>query len=270
MRVKLSGVHGHPGEAGRQVQAGEHLGEREAHVRLAAGTPAQGLGPSFSDDPAARQHRDAVGERLDLVEVVGSEQNGDLAGGQLADQLPGLPPDRRVQPGSRLVEEDEPRVADDPERDRQAPLLAAGQLGGPLLGLVLEAHQADHLVSAERVRVEGTEMGDQLADGQLLEGAGVLGDDADLGAPAAPGLGGVGAEHRRRPALAPAEPFEDLDGGGLAGAIRPEEGEHLSGLDLEVDPLEDLEPAVAFAESLDGDGRSGGHGNTSNPPKRPR
>ena len=54
-----------------------------------------------------------------------------------------------------------------------------------------------------------------------------------------------------------AQPFEDLDRGRLAGAVRPEEGEHLALLDLEGDPIDRLDVRVVLREPANVDDRLG-------------
>ena len=66
-------------------------------------------------------------------------------------------------------------------------------------------------------------------------------------------LGGVEAEHRDLAGGPLAVPLEDLDGRGLAGAVRPEEREDLAVLDRQVDALDGLELAVRLAQPFDDD-----------------
>ena len=47
--------------------------------------------------------------------------------------------------------------------------------------------------------------------------------------------------------------LEDLGGGGLAGAVRTEQREHLAAIHVDVDPLDGLEVAVGLAQSADVD-----------------
>jgi hypothetical protein len=79
------------------------------------------------DDAAGVEHHDVVGEPLGLVHEVGGEHDGDAVGAQRLDQLPGAPARLRVEPGRRLVEEDQLGAPDDGHRQRQPLLLAAGQ-----------------------------------------------------------------------------------------------------------------------------------------------
>ena len=80
---------------------------------MAAGNPPlQLVGGAFGDDPAVVEDRDPIRELVGLVEVLGGEEDGDAAAGELADVVPHLPAAARVEPGRGLVEEDHPRRAD--------------------------------------------------------------------------------------------------------------------------------------------------------------
>src|SRR3546814_5478413 len=62
------------------------------------------------DDLFLRQHRDPVAGRIERVEIVGDEEDGEPHRvGELADQLVELGGADRVEPGGRLVEEQEDR-----------------------------------------------------------------------------------------------------------------------------------------------------------------
>ena len=62
------------------------------------------------------------------------------------------------------------------------------------------------------------------------------------------------AEHLDPARVGVAVALEDLDGGGLAGTVRPEQGQDLTPIDREVDALQDLAGAVGLAEPTDHDG----------------
>ena len=90
--------------------------------------------PSSSGAPSAttravREHDDAVGEPLRLLHVVRGQQDRLAEAAQVGDRLPRLAPRGRVEAGRRLVEEDQLGVADQAEREVQAPPLAAGEVG---------------------------------------------------------------------------------------------------------------------------------------------
>ena len=103
--------------------------------------------PSATISPRSST-RDPVGELVGLLEVLGGEEDGHAAGHELADDRPHRAPAARVQPRRRLVEEDDPRVAD--ERHRQvepAPHAAAVGRGGAV-GRVGEVEALEQLVGA--------------------------------------------------------------------------------------------------------------------------
>ena len=62
---------------------------------------------------------------------------------------------------------------------------------------------------------------------------------------------GVGAEHADLARRTYPEPLEDLDRGGLARAVRPEQGEHLPAARREADPAEHVGLAVPHPQITD-------------------
>ena len=74
-------------------------------------------GRALGDDPAVVEQRDAVGEPVGLLEVLRGQEDRDAAGDEVADDVPHRPAAARIEAGRRLVEEDDPRVAD--QRHRQ-------------------------------------------------------------------------------------------------------------------------------------------------------
>ena len=67
---------------------------------------------AFGDDAAVVEYGDLVGELVGLFEILGGEEDGDALGDELADDLPHRAATARVQAGGGLVEEDDPRAAD--------------------------------------------------------------------------------------------------------------------------------------------------------------
>ena len=141
-------------DLGRQRQLSwiEIRGHPEPDERGVVIAPRERLRSALRDDPARGDHRDAVGEVLRLVHVVRGEQDRLAERPEALNELPGAPPCRRVEPGGGLVEEDELRVAGDPERQVEPPSLAAGERPDPGVALLLEPHQLDDLVRRERAR----------------------------------------------------------------------------------------------------------------------
>ena len=207
-------------------RVGDLLGARPSASRQLTLAPAAARPPSvgrgaLGDDPAVGEHRQPVGQCLGLVEVVGGEQDRGALGGQRPDQVPELAAGLRVEPGRRLVEEEQLGAADDAERHVHPAALAAGQRRGSWLPALSVSPTSSITSSAgARVGVEAGEVPDHLADGQLGRVVGVLQHDADPGPPVAgrpcPGPRPAPAPRRRRAAV----PLEDLHRGGLAGAVR--------------------------------------------------
>ena len=81
---------------------------------------------AFLDDAALVHHRDPVGHGHRLFLVVRHINGGDRqAALQVADFLPHLDPQLRIQIGKRLVEKQDARLDDDRARERHPLLLAA-------------------------------------------------------------------------------------------------------------------------------------------------
>src|SRR5262249_21251315 len=125
--------------------------------------------------------------------------------------------------------------ADEGAGDGEALALAAGELADAGVGLLLQLHAADDLVGLEAVAVEAAEQGDGLAHQQFFGELRFLERDADavldggvVAAPAqAEGFDVAGGGLR--------ESLDDLDGGGLAGAVGAEQAEALAGLDGQIE-----------------------------------
>ena len=87
-----------------------------------------------------------------------------------------------------------------------------------------------------------------LGHGQRLVQGGGLQDDTDALSPRPACLGGILAENGHRAAVTLPVALQDLDGRGLARAVRAEEPEDLAGGDLEADAAERLHVAVRLAQ----------------------
>ena len=108
------------------------------------------------------------------------------------------------------------------------------------------------------MRVVAAKEIDHLLDGKEALDAGALEDDADSSLQGALVELRVVAEDAHLAGVVVAVAFEDLDGRGLAGAVRPEQAEDLAGAHGEVDALEGLEVAVGLAQAAGFDD-GGGH-----------
>src|SRR5581483_1886315 len=81
----------------------------------------------------------------------------------------------------------------------------------------------------------------------------LLQDRPDTVPPLGSGARGIGSEHAHVAVAALAKALEDLDRRRLPGAVRAEEGEDLSAVDLEVDAGDGVQVAVALAQPADAD-----------------
>jgi hypothetical protein len=149
----------------------------------------------------------------------------------------------RVQPGGRLVEDDERGVADQCRGQQQPLLLAAGELGGAGGALVGEAQLFDEFgyragVGIERrphlQRLVHLEAGEQARllrlEGERRAQPGVgPGPEARVGARAALSLStGGSAEHRDMAVCGRQQSGDGGDGAGLARAVTAEQSKDLA------------------------------------------
>ncbi|CAM5578852.1 hypothetical protein SVIOM342S_02120 [Streptomyces violaceorubidus] len=251
-------VAGAVGQCRGGVAVGVGVGEAEPDVP-ARDEPLEFLGGAFGGDPPVVQHGDAVGEFVGLRQVLGGEEDGDAAGDEFADDLPHVVAGAGVEAGGGLVEEDDPGAADQGHGDVEAALHAAGVGGGGLLRGLGEAEAFQQvggdplaLAPGDQVQVRHEEhvllAGDQTVHGRELPG------DTDGAAHGLRGGGEVVARHPDLSAVGADEGGEDLDRGGLAGAVRSEQREHGPGRDAQVDAVEDGLVAVRLAQTHSGDG----------------
>ena len=165
-------------------------------------------------------------------------------GGELPDRLPHLDPGLRVEPGRRLVEEDDRRVADEAHRDVE-PSPHTARVGRHLpAGRVGEREPLEQVVG-DRARVlEVSQLRDQhevLPTAEDLVHGGELAGQAE-GLPHVSGLrGDVEPVDVGRPRIRLEQRGQDPHDGGLARAVRAEQGEDATPLHLEVDAAQDVE-----------------------------
>jgi hypothetical protein len=186
---------------------------------------------------------------------VGGEQNRLVELLEPPDDAPSRAAGGRVEAGGGLVEEDELGIAYQGERQVEPPPLAAGELLGARVGLLVEADEGDRLGRVARPRVGLGEVLDRLAHRRARVEAAALQHDPDALLEAAVAALGVLAEHAHLAGRAAPVALQDLDGGRLAGPIGPEQAEHLAALDAEGDAAHGLHVAVRLAQFGDLDCR---------------
>ena len=206
------------------------------------------------DDPAAREHDDAIGEPADDVEVLLDEEdrNGSC---RLGEGCGDLVDDARRQALRRLVDEEEPVLVDERPRERDHLLLPAREGAGALRAAVVDVGEElrDEVAARPVVALGEPEV---LGDGQRAEDLAVLGHVADAS---------LHDAVRRKPVDARAgeahfaasldEPEDRPDRRRLADAVAAEQGGDAGGRDLERDVLDDLLAGDAPREAVDDEDR---------------
>ena len=160
-----------------------------------------------------------------------SAWNGRIA---VPQRAPGLD----VEPGGRLVEEDQPGPADERQRHREPPLLPAGQPAGlpPRPGRSRPNRSSS---SARRQRVGEVRRDEVDAPRRPAASAGrPVSCGVTPMPPPAGRVARVAAEQLDPARSRPAQADEQVDQGGLAGAVRAEQADELAGADVEGDPVE--------------------------------
>ena len=180
-------------------------------------------------DRSALQYHNAVGQPQNLLRVLLDDDGADAARtcnrAQRFQQF--LDNDGR-QPLGRLVQQQHFRVRGQRPADRQHLLLAAGELVAEIAPPLLQARK--HLVDPlHRPRPRLRHRGHVLFHGERAEDVALLRHPADPGPRALVGAqrGDVGAAERQRPAEAAGDADDGVDQRGLAGAVAPEQRQHL-------------------------------------------
>ena len=181
------------------------------------------------------------------------EQDGDAAGAALGqDVLEKLHVDR-IEPAERLVEDQEPRAADERRAELQLLLHALRQRLHLLVGPFRELDAREQLLrlalrSRPREPLERPPVFYNLADLRPLVQPALLGEVGDP-------LPVLGADRLPLEADRPRIGLQDIgdhaDQRGLAGPVRAEQREDLPGADLERDPIHDRASVVALQDFVD-------------------
>src|SRR5687767_11551753 len=229
------------------------------------------LSPQRSDQiagPALRNHfavihdRHPVAEPLGLFHVMSGDHDGAPGPLDLFDRLPELPAGLGIETGGRLIEKEQLRIGHQGAGQGEPLLLAARELAHPAVALFTQLHRGQHLLERAGPLVEAPKELQGLGDGELLAELGFLERNAQPLPERRAALAPLLAQHQHLPRIGDGEPFADLDGGGLSGAIGPEEAETLPREHFEVESVDGDDLAECLAETAERDGR-GGHGRES-------
>ena len=128
------------------------------------GAPTVGLellGRALAHDAAVVDDRDAPGQLVGLLEVLGGEEDGGALGVEPAHLLPEGDAADRIEPGGRLVEEQHLRLVHERQREVEAPAHAAGVGADPAVGRAGETDALEQHVAT----LVGLGLGDAVQHG---------------------------------------------------------------------------------------------------------
>ena len=195
---------------------------------------------------------DPLRQRLDVVHVVGGEQDGDAAlAVQALDHLAHGELRRRVQADGGLIEEEDRRLVQQGRGDLGAHALAERELAHRLVEEPLQAQEGDEFVAVaavalRRQAVDVAQQVEAVGDWQVPPELGPLTeDDADLRHVGDAVVEGRAAVHDHASAVGFQDARENLDGGGLARPVGADEAQELAGLQGKGDVAQGLDRAVA-------------------------
>ena len=177
---------------------------------------------------------------------------------RLVDHFPELAARDRIDAAGRLVEEDDARLVEQRDRERQLLPPAERDRADELIGGVLEPEAREHPAGAVAdvaiaQVVDAAVERDVLADGEVLVEREALAHVADVALDALGLAGDVVSGDGRAAGGGREQTGQHPDRGGLAGAVRAEEAEHLAGADVEGDAVDGGEGAEAARQIGDVD-----------------
>lgn len=244
---------------------GDQIGavaECELDDVLAAEPGDQIGGGAEGDDLSLVDDGDAVAKAFGLIHVVSGKDGRAAPALEISDDVPELAAGLRIEAGGRLVEEEEFRITDQSERDREPALLAAGERFDVGVCLGFKSHSGQDLKGIFPLVVKAAEEPNQFENGRFFGESGFLESDADafteflgLGVPAA-------AEQFDVALGGGVEALENFDRGGFAGAVRAEQSKTLAGSDFQVEPIDGDHWSSAawidFPQTSNANGKSSG------------
>ena len=151
---------------------------------LAADLRLELVGGAAGDDLPVVDDGDRVGQLVGLLEVLRRQQQRRALAHEVADDVPHPEPAARVEPGRRLVQEQDPRPPDERAAEVEPAAHAARVRLDDAVGGVGEVELLEQLVGASRgfarwQLVEPAEHPQVLATGQVLVDRGVLAGQPD-------------------------------------------------------------------------------------------
>ena len=188
---------------------------------------------------------------------MGREDHRRTPAGERPHHFPSPTARRWIEARGGLVEEEQARIPDDSKPQIQAALLTTGERLHPVVCLLGEADELEHLLDRPRARVVPGIAGEGLADRQERLDGELLKHDPHAFSQLATGrrVGRVVTEHVDVTPVTLAKALEDLDDRGLARAIGSEQREDLALVHLEGDVLHCFGCFVGLREMFHRDNR---------------
>src|SRR2546423_499363 len=204
---------------------------RSARRSLRRSAAQQLIHRARGDDAPVVDHGHAVANLFHLTEQVRVEKHGCAPGRQAADDLAHVVPADRIERGGRLVEEDELRLSQQRGAEAEPLLHALGEGAHAIARAVTQPDGVDHgldlvFPARARQRRELAVQREHLLGGEPALVPEKLGKVADVAS--SPEVADRLAEEPPLARSRPQQAEEELDGGGLAGAVGAEKTEHLA------------------------------------------
>src|SRR5580658_3222666 len=202
------------------------------------------------DDATVLHDGYAVAEALGLFHQMSGQEDRFSALADAAHEIPNRPPRLWVKPGGQLVEKHQLRIVDQREGNKQALFLASGKIHEPGVALIGEAELLEQACTVDRfLAVKGRPEVDCLPDLDSLLQLRLLELDSDSVLQFVYLAEGVETENRDGAPVGLAKPFDALHGGGLSGAIGPDQAEDLTLEDFERCLLDGYGLAIGLADA---------------------
>ena len=177
---------------------------------------------------------DSICEKLRFLHVVCGQKYRLPLFLQAEQDIPHLAPGAGVESGRRLVEEHDLGVVHQRDRDSESLLQAPREVLVLLAGLVFEVHEVNEPIDVgSAAAIEPRVVLEGLPDRYPVERAEALRKDADAGDDLALLFRNVHPEQPHVARRGRADGLDNLDGSGLAGAVRAQKGEHFTFPDSE-------------------------------------
>jgi hypothetical protein len=228
---------------------------------LDRGAPDLGLqvgGRAFGDDAPEVDDPHPVGKRVGLLQVLGGEKDRDaVVSGEAGDLVPQGRPALDVEPGRRLVEEQQPRLVQQRQCQVEpalhpARVAAHAAIGGIGQADPFQERVATSLDLGERQAVQASLEAHVLTPRQQGVERSILEGDADHVPHRGPLSDDVVATHAGGARGGGQQGGQHVDGRRLAGPVGAQEAVDLAGRHLEVDAVDGARAVLELAyEVLD-------------------